>query len=341
MAEPGVDFLLKVDDLKTYFPIRKGFLRRVVGAVKAVDGVSFTIRKKETLGVVGESGCGKTTLGKTIMRGETPVGGQILYNKDGDIIDLLGLSGDELREMRKHIQMVFQDPFTSLNPRMTVRDVIGEPLLINKMSKGKALDSIVSQLMQDVGLDAKYLRRYPHAFSGGQRQRIGIARALALNPNLVLADEPTSALDVSVQSQILNLMRRLQDKYDLSYMFISHNLSVVEHISDKMAVMYVGSFVECGDTQSLFRNPKHPYTEALLSAVPQSDPEVERERVILSGDVADAGHLPPGCSFHPRCRYAQERCKTERPELKARGDDPDYLTACHFSEELELQGIGG
>ncbi len=331
--------LLEVKDLKTYYPVKEGVFHKVVNYIKAVDGVNFNLKKQETLGIVGESGCGKSTLARTIMVGEEAHGGEILFNKGGEVIDLVGIKSKTLKNLRKDIQMVFQDPFSSLSPRMTVRDIIGEPLKINKVAEGKELDERVIELMKDVGLDPKYLRRYPHAFSGGQRQRIGVARALALNPKIVLADEPTSALDVSVQSQLLNLLRDLQEKYELSFIFISHDLSVVEHISDRMAVMYVGNIVEIGPTAELFSNPKHPYTEALLSAVPYPDPHRKRERIILKGDVADPGNLPEGCPFHPRCKYAEEICKTNKPKLENIDLASEARVACHFADKLELQGV--
>ena len=329
--------VLEVDGLKKYFPIRKGFLRRVVGQVRAVDGVSFQIRQGETLALVGESGCGKTTVSRCIMRALPPSAGAIRFTANGRQVDVAPLSKRQLKPLRRHMQMVFQDPFSSLNPRMVVGDIIGEPLLVNGMRSSVERRKRVRELLELVQLPAAYLNRFPHAFSGGQRQRIGIARALALNPSLIVADEPVSALDVSVQAQILNLMLDLQDRLKLTYLFVAHDLSVVKHVSDRVAVMYVGRIVEVAETTALFNAPKHPYTEALLSAVPKPDPRVRAERIILERDVADAANPPPGCHFHPRCRYATERCKTETPELEA--VEPGRLVRCHRARELSLKGV--
>jgi peptide/nickel transport system ATP-binding protein len=329
------NIILKVENLKTYFPIRSGLLNKVVNNVKAVNGVSFELKRKETLGIVGESGCGKSTLAKTIMRGVLAKEGKIIFNKDNEEIDLLSLNKKELKNMRKSIQMIFQDPFSSLNSRMTVRDIITEPLKINKIVKTKEeIDNHAVKLMKDVGLDPKYLNRYPHAFSGGQRQRIGVARSLALNPSIILADEPTSALDVSVQSQLLNLLRDLQEKYELSMLFISHDLGVVEHISDKIAVMYVGNIVEIGKTKDVFKNPVHPYTKALLSAMPIPNPHKKSEKEILEGEVADPANIPSGCAFHPRCKYAEEICKKEKPFLEKIEENDYTQVSCHFKNIL-------
>ncbi|MQY59950.1 MAG: ATP-binding cassette domain-containing protein [Clostridia bacterium] len=338
MGNNGNDTLLKVKSLKRYFPIEKGFWRKVVGYVKAVDDINLYIKEGETLGLVGESGCGKTTTGRCILRAIEPTEGEILFKtEDDEMIDIVRLGKEELRRMRKDMQMVFQDPYSSLDPRMTVLDIIGEPLLVNKIAKGKKLQEKVKDLVKVVGLNIKHLKRYPHAFSGGQRQRIGIARALAPNPKLVVADEPVSALDVSVQAQILNLLQDLQKEFNLTYLFIAHDLSVIEHISDRVAVMYVGKIVEMAETEELFLNPQHPYTEALLSAVPKPDPRLKMERVILSGEVANPANPPSGCYFHPRCQYAKETCKKESPQLKEinRG----HHVSCHFAKELSLQGI--
>ncbi len=332
--------LLEVKDLKQYFPIREGFLQRVVGYVRAVNGVSFFIRENEVLGLVGESGCGKTTVGRTILRLYEPTGGEVWYRRqNGERVNVAGISQKEMKPLRREMRMIFQDPFSSLNPRLTVKDIIGEPLVIHGVAKGRALEDRVADLMESVGLSPAYMRRYPHEFSGGQRQRIGLARTLALSPRLIIADEPVSALDVSVQAQVLNLLQELQDELGLTLLFIAHDLSVVEHISDRIAVMYVGQIVEIAETTELLRNPLHPYAEALISAVPPADPDIRLDRIILTGDVPSPASPPSGCIFHPRCRYAEERCSTEEPELVAL--DPDHYVSCHFAEELELQGIGG
>lgn len=338
--------LLEVQNLKMHFAIHKGILNRHIADVKAVDDVSFDIYHRETLALVGESGCGKTTIGRCIVRAYPPTAGQIRYRKEsrnGDsqpnndnIIDLARLQEHDLKPYRREIRMIFQDPFASLNPRMTVFNIIANPLRIHKIAEGKALEERVAELMRQVGLRPEYMRRYPHAFSGGQRQRIVIARALALNPRLVVADEAVSALDVSVRAQILNLMRELQEQFHLTYLFISHDLSVVEYIADRVAVMYVGKIVELATTDDLFREPKHPYTEALMSAIPKPDPRLRSQRIILQGEVADPANPPTGCYFHPRCRYAQERCKVESPPLRPIGN---RMVACHFAEELQLEGI--
>ena len=330
--------LLNVKNLKMYFPITRGFMRRVVGSVRAADDVNLTVYPGETLGLVGESGCGKTTVGRCIMRVYDPTAGQILYqDKAGKKVDLAGLSNKELKPYRKELRMIFQDPYASLNPRMTVMDIVGEPMLVNNIASGKDLEARVAELLKRVGLRPEYMRRYPHAFSGGQRQRIGVARALALDPNLVICDEAVSALDVSVQAQVLNLLMGLQKDFDLTYIFISHDLSVVEYIADRVAVMYVGRLVEVAETTAMFGQPLHPYTEALLSAVPKPDPRRKSERVLLEGEVADPANPPSGCYFHPRCRYAKANCKTDTPAL--REVLPGRFAACHYSEELKLRGI--
>jgi peptide/nickel transport system ATP-binding protein len=331
---PGT--LLEVRGLSKYFPIEKGFLRRVIGYVRAVDDVNLEVPEGETLGLVGESGCGKTTLGRLILRAIEPTKGQVLLKIDGEQIDVTTLQRQELRALRKHMQLVFQDPYSSLDPRKTVLDIIGEPLRLNKVAEGRGLERRVQELMEVVGLDVKYLKRYPHAFSGGQRQRIGIARALALNPKFIVCDEPVSALDVSVQAQILNLFQDLQKEFKLTYLFIAHDLSVVEHISDQVAVMYVGKVVELSDTEDLFLSPKHPYTEALLSAVPKPDPDRPMEEIALEGEVANPADPPPGCYFHPRCRYAKEICKEKAPPWLKVGEN--HYAACHFAGELPLKG---
>ena len=341
-AEPSAPAgapLLEVENLRKYFPIRSGFLRRTTGNVQAVDGVSFTLAKGETLGVVGESGCGKTTVGRCLLRLIQPTGGRVTLHAGGRAWPLLDLSPRELKRARPHLQMVFQDPQASLNPRMTVGDLIAEPLVINRVGTRRERQERAAELIEAVGLRPDALRRYPHAFSGGQRQRIGIARALALQPDLIVADEPVSALDVSVQAQVLNLLADLRARFGLSYLFIAHDLGVVEHISDRVAVMYLGRIVETGPTTALFARPRHPYTEALLSAVPVADPKAQRERqrIRLVGDVPSPAHPPSGCRFHPRCRYAQPICRQEDPPLIA--TSPDQYAACHFAQELGLQGV--
>jgi len=329
--------LLEVKNLKKYFPVEKGFWRKTVGYVKAVDKVNLYINEGETLGVVGESGCGKTTLGRCILRAIEPTEGSILFRLNGDMIDITKLDRESLRATRRYTQMIFQDPYSSLDSRMTVLDIVGEPLLVNNLATGRKMEERVKDLVKVVGLNVKHLKRYPHAFSGGQRQRIGIARALASNPKFIVADEPVSALDVSVQAQTLNLLQDLQVEFKLTYLFISHDLSVIEHISDRVAVMYVGKVVELAKTEEFFLNPLHPYSEALLSALPKPDPRLRMKRIILSGEVANPVNPPSGCYFHPRCKYAEEICKKEEPEWKE--VNPDHFVACHFAEELSLKGV--
>jgi peptide/nickel transport system ATP-binding protein len=329
--------LLEVKNLCKYFPVEKGFWRKQVGYVRAVDRVNLYINEGETLGLVGESGCGKTTLGRCILRAIEPTGGSILFRLNNDVIDITKLDEKSLRAIRKHAQLVFQDPYSSLDPRMTVLDIVGEPLLINNIARGREMEERVKNLVKAVGLKVEHLRRYPHAFSGGQRQRIGIARALASNPKFIVADEPVSALDVSVQAQILNLLQDLQAEFKLTYLFISHDLSVVEHISDRVAVMYVGKIVELAKTEEYFLNPLHPYSEALLSALPKPDPRLRMKRIILSGDVANPVNPPSGCYFHPRCKYAKEICKKEEPRWEE--VNPEHFVACHFAKELSLKGV--
>lgn len=331
--------LLTVNDLKMHFPITSGFFNRVTGHVKAVDGVSFTIYEGETLGLVGESGCGKTTLGHCLMRLYKPTAGEIVYAAQGGHTDLAALTEPALKPYRREIRVIFQDPYASLNPRLPVVEIIGEVLKVNGLAKGKELEAQVSAIMAKVGLSPHYLRRYPHAFSGGQRQRIGIARALAPNPRLVIADEPVSALDVSVQAQILNLLKALQTELALTYLFVSHDLNVVAHISDRVAVMYVGKIVELAPTAQLFQKPQHPYTEALLSAVLHPDPRQKSTttRIHLEGSVADPANPPGGCAFHPRCRYAKDECRHTTPPLRT--VQQGHLVACHFAEQLQLSGV--
>lgn len=332
--------LLEVKNLKKYFPIKKGFLRRVVGQVKAVDDVSFTIHKGETFGLVGESGSGKSTTARLILRGYGVTSGSLKFTKpDGQTVDIAQLNKTELKALRRDIQMIFQDPFSSLNPRMTVLQIVGEPLTVHNIASGSEQVDRVAQLLQDVGLRPEIMNRYPHAFSGGQRQRISIARALALNPSFIAADEAVSALDVSVAAQNLNLLKDLQDEHDLTYLFITHDLSTVQHISDRLAVMYVGQLVEIAETESLFKKPLHPYTEALLSAVPRPDPDyaLKKKRIVLKGDVADPSQPPSGCYFHPRCGYATDICKTESPDLKEITEG--RWVRCHHASELDLSGV--
>jgi peptide/nickel transport system ATP-binding protein len=337
-AAPAEGDLLVVKDLQKYFPITRGFSRKVIGEVKAVDGVSFTLKEGETLGLVGESGCGKTTTSRLILRGYDPTGGEIQFkDRRRGWVDIAKLDKGQMKGLRRHIQMIFQDPYSSLNPRMTLLQIVGEPLLVNGVARGNELKDRVAHLLSVVGLRPEYMVRYPHAFSGGQRQRIGIARALALNPQLVVCDEPVSALDVSIQAQTLNLLQDLQEEFKLTYLFVAHDLSVVEHISDRMAVMYVGKIVELAETEALYLNPLHPYTEALLSAVPKPDPAYRKRRIVLQGEVADPSNVPPGCPFHPRCQYAQDVCKTEVPQLRELR--PGRFVSCHRADELNLVGV--
>lgn len=329
----GREYMVEIKNLKKHFPITQGLLRRAVGQVRAVDDVSLNIRKGETLGLVGESGCGKSTLGRTILNLYKPTEGQVLFEG----MDLTSLSGPDLRQMRSHMQIIFQDPYSSLNPRMTVEAIVGEPLLIHKVTSGKTLRRRVEQLLERVGLNPLLSSRYPHEFSGGQRQRIGIARALALNPSFIVADEPISALDVSIQAQVVNLLEDLQDEFNLTYLFITHDLSMVRYICDRVAVMYLGKIVELGPVNEIYDNPQHPYTQALLSAVPVPDPLVEekRQRIILEGDVPSPAHPPEGCNFNTRCPLAFDRCFKEEPELKKLL--PDHYVSC-FAVEDQLVG---
>lgn len=319
----GERVLLEVWDLKKHFPIRGGVLSRVVGSVKAVDGVSFAIRRGEVLGLVGESGSGKTTVGRTLLRLIEPTGGRILF--DGE--DITELSRERLRPYRRRMQIIFQDPFSSLNPRMTVGDIIAEPLIIHGIGKTpKERTERVAELLKLVGLSPDHMRRYPHEFSGGQRQRIGIARALAVAPEFIVADEPVSALDVSIQAQVVNLLQDLKEELGLTMLFIAHDLAVVEYISERVAVMYLGKVMEIASSRELYRNPKHPYTEALLSAVPIPDPTVKRERIVLQGDIPSPINPPSGCVFRTRCRYALPECAHTVPELKE--VSPGHYKAC-------------
>jgi peptide/nickel transport system ATP-binding protein len=338
-AKAARENLVEVADLEVYFPIRQGVLfDRHVADVKAVDGISFEIKRGETLGLVGESGCGKTTTGRAILRLEEPTGGSVTF----DGIDVLGLSRKELRKLRARMQMVFQDPYSSLNPRRNVANIVAEPLRVHGIAQGREAEDRVRELLSVVGLPKDAENRYPHEFSGGQRQRIGLARSLALNPDLIVGDEPVSALDVSIQAQMINLLEELQDKFDLTYLFIAHDLAVVRHISDRIAVMYLGKIMEIAPADDLYTRPLHPYTKALLSAIPIPDPVVEatRERILLKGDLPSPVNPPAGCRFHTRCPWAQkERCPDEVPELRLL--DNGHLGACHWVEEIEAGTITG
>ncbi|WP_297106347.1 ABC transporter ATP-binding protein [uncultured Devosia sp.] len=333
------DVLISIRNLKKYFPITAGWLRRKVGDVKAIDDVSLDIRKGETFGLVGESGSGKSTVARLMLRAYSLTEGQILFRQaDGSVVDLSGLTDRQMRAMRREMQMIFQDPYSSLNPRMTLLELVGEPMVIHGVGTQAEIRDRVAELLQVVGLRPEFLNRYPHAFSGGQRQRIGIARALALNPSFIAADEAVSALDVSVAAQNINLLQDLQEKFGLTYLFITHDLGMVEHISDRVGVMYLGRLMEVAPTAQLFAKPLHPYTEALMAAVPQPDPRGNRtrKRVPLKGEIANAANPPPGCSFHPRCPYAQAKCATEVPALRTVTDGRQVR--CHFAEELSLVG---
>jgi peptide/nickel transport system ATP-binding protein len=332
------DMLLEVKRLKKYFPIEKGFMHKKVGEVKAVDDVSIYINHNETLGLVGESGCGKTTLGRCIMRAVEPVSGEILFHLDKNKppVDITKLDKKELLEIRRNMAIIFQNPYSSLDPRMTVLDIVGEPLRLNGYPKDRIVDT-VKELVAMVGLESKFLNRNPHAFSGGQLQRIGIARSLALKPRFVVADEAVSALDVSIQAQILNLLQDLKETMQPTFLFIAHDLSVIEHVSDRVGVMYVGRLVELAPTEEIYLKPRHPYTEALLSAIPRPEPGVKKNRILLPGEVANAANLPSGCCFHPRCHYCQERCKKEVPPWQEISFG--HYVSCHRAAELDLRGV--
>ncbi len=329
--------LLEVIDLKKFFPIRRGFFKRVVGHVKAVDNLSFHIMEGETLGLVGESGCGKTTAGRSLLRAIPPTSGQVLF-RDPELgrVNVAELEQEQLIHVRRNMRMIFQDPYASLNPRMTLLDIVGAPMRAMKLASGKELEDRVADMLRKVGLRPEYMRRYPHAFSGGQRQRIGLARALAPNPKFIVCDEPVSALDVSVQAQILNLLQDLQDDMGLTFLFVAHDLSVVAHISDRVAVMYVGKMVELAPTKELYTTPMHPYTEALMSAIPLPNTKKREKRVLLTGEVANPAHPPSGCYFHPRCNYCIDRCKTEEPAFEE--VTPGHYAKCHRARELKLSG---
>jgi oligopeptide transport system ATP-binding protein len=324
------DTLLNVDDLKMHFPIYRGVLQRQVGAVRAVDGVSFDVKRGETLGLVGESGCGKSTTGRTILQLYRPTSGKVTF----DGTDLVHLKGEELRQMRRKMQMIFQDPYASLNPRMTVAQLVGEPLMVHSVATGAEINERVQHLLEVVNLNPAFASRYPHEFSGGQRQRIGVARALALQPSFIICDEPISALDVSIQAQVVNLLEELQSQFNLTYLFIAHDLSMVKHISDRVAVMYLGVIVELATRDELYAKPLHPYTQALLSAVPIPDPiaDAKRKRVILQGDVPSPANPPSGCRFRTRCPIAEAVCAETRPEF--REIRPGHFVACFFAERF-------
>ncbi len=330
--EDGRETLAQVRGLVKHFPITRGTIRkRVVGQIRAVDGVSFDLYRGETLGLVGETGSGKTTVGRTMLRLYEPTEGEVIF----DGVNLMSLKGKDLDRMRRRISMIFQDPFASLNPRMTIGSIVGEPLIVHGVGNKKERQARVQQLLELVGLNPQFVNRYPHEFSGGQQQRIGIARALALDPELVICDEPISSLDVSIQAQIVNLLDRLQDELGLTYLFIAHDLSMVRHISDRIAVMYLGKIVELADRDSIYLNPLHPYTQALMSAVPIPDPDLleTRERIILKGDIPSPANPPTGCNFHTRCPVArEERCPIEEPELRELR--PGHWVACHYAEDF-------
>jgi len=320
--------LVEAVDVVKYYPILGGVFLKEVASVKAVDGVSMKIERGETVGLVGESGCGKTTFGRAILRLEEPTAGQVRFNGE----NILAYSAQQMRALREEMQIIFQDPFSSLNPRKTVAHIVGEPLLVHGMKSRAKRDKRVLDLLHVVGLRKEHMRRYPHMFSGGQRQRIGVARALALNPKLVVCDEAVSALDVSIQAQVINLLKELQDEFRLTYLFISHDLSVVEHVSDQVAVMYLGKIVEFSDSRAIYGNPLHPYTQALLSASPKPDPQLKRNRIILKGDVPSPIDPPPGCRFHTRCLYTRQVCREKEPELRT--IESGHEAACHFAGQV-------
>lgn len=332
--------LLEVKDLRKFFSIERGFFRRTVGYVRAVDEVSFHIDEGETFGLVGESGCGKTTTGRTILRAISPTSGQVVF-RDPTLgeVEVFDLEKEQLRQVRRNMRLVFQDPFASLSSHMTLLDIVSAPLRAMDLASDEEAEHRVAEMLRMVGLRPEYMRRYPHAFSGGQRQRIGLARALAPSPQFIVLDEPVSALDVSVQAQILNLLQDLQERMGLTYLFIAHDLSVVEHVSDRVAVMYVGKLVETASTDELYANPKHPYTEALMSAVPRPDPRPREKRIILKGEVPNPADPPSGCYFHPRCLYAEQICRTEEPRLREINEG--HYARCHFAEKLTLEGVMG
>ena len=334
--------ILEVHKLRKYFPVEKGIFRRVIGQIKAVDGIDLNIQEGETLGLAGESGCGKTTVGRTILRLTEPTSGNVLFygatdavGEKGKKVDVSSVSNDLLKSLRRDMQIIYQDPYSSLNPRSRIMDIIAEPLIVHGISKKNELKDRVSEILTDVGIKPEYMMRYPHEFSGGQRQRIGIARAIALKPKMIVADEPVSALDVSVQAQVINLLEDLQQKYNLTYLFITHDLSVIKHISIRVAIMYLGKIVEIAKTSEIFENPKHPYTEALISAVPIPDPKYRSDEIILKGDVPSPLNPPDGCYFHPRCRYAKSICSQNEPYYRDLGNG--HFASCHFADSLNLR----
>ena len=339
-AERDDSLIVEIHDLKKHFPIQRGMMRRTVGAVRAVDGVDLSIKSGETHGLVGESGCGKTTTGRMILRAIPPTDGEIWFqDKDLGWVNVADLDDRRLRQVRRNMKIVYQDPYSSLNPRMTVQQIVGEHLLVSKQAQGRELERRVASLLDLVGLRPEYARRYPHAFSGGQRQRLAIARALSMQPQLIVCDEAVSALDVSVQAQILKLLHDLQSQFGLSYLFVAHDLSVVETVSDTVSVMYVGQIVESAPTKELYTNPLAPYTEALMSAVPRPDPKAVKKRIVLQGELPSPSNPPSGCYFHPRCRYAKDICKEKMPALEE--IKPGHFARCHFARELKLAGIAG
>ncbi|TVR55118.1 MAG: ABC transporter ATP-binding protein [Spirochaetaceae bacterium] len=344
MATAHQDTLLEVTDLCKHYVLTRGVFKRAVGIVKAVDGVSFSVKRGEILALVGESGCGKTTTGRCVMRAVEPTSGSIRFRIDEEMVEMTDLSTGELREAWKAMGMVFQDPYSSLNPRMNILETVGEPFHDHGLvTNRREMEDRVAELLREVRLDPSYMMRYPHAFSGGQRQRIAIARALALRPKLVVADEAVSALDVSVQAQLLQLLKDLRDRFDLTYLFVAHNLAVIEYMSDRIAVMYVGKIVEMGNTADVYARPRHPYTEALMAAIPKLNPKarIEKREKLLKGEVADPANPPSGCYFHPRCAYAQDICTAQAPPLvnMAAEGESEHLAACHFASELTLSGV--
>ncbi len=337
MSTPSSPPLLELRQLKKYFPVQKGFWGRTVGFVKAVDGVSLTAQPGETVGIVGESGSGKTTLGRTLLRLYEPSSGEILLRVNNQVEVVNELNVTDLRRLRQSAQMIFQDPFSSLNPRMTVLETVGEPLFVNGIARGRDLEARVKEVLLQVGLRVEHLQRYPHSFSGGQRQRIGIARAIIIKPSLIVADEPVSALDVSVQAQILNLLKDLQGQHQLTYLFISHAMNVVRYMCDRIAVMYAGRIVELGTNSQVMKTPMHPYTETLLASVPKTSRRFRGARTVSLGEVPDLASLPQGCAFHPRCKYVIDRCKTDVPLVRDLGNG--QMVSCHRAEDIECKGI--
>ncbi len=329
--------IVEIKNLKKYFPITAGIFQRVIGHIKAVDDVSFVIPRGKTVGLVGESGCGKTTISKCILRAVDPTSGEIHLNTEDGSNNVADMREKDLRPLRREMQMIFQDPFSSLNPRMNLFDIVSEPLLLNGVKNRSERQDRVEELLSKVGLRPEYMVRFPHAFSGGQRQRIGIARALALNPSLIVCDEPVSGLDVSVQAQVINLLMDLQDELGLSYLFVSHDLSIVRQISDSIQVMYLGRLVENGTPDEIFSSPKHPYTEALISAVPQADPDVPKNHQTLIGEIPNPASPPTGCYFHPRCAYATDECKKTNPDLTT--DKSGRSFSCHNAKDIKLSGL--